>query len=113
MEKRLTFKDTAKVGDGATVHYWTDAEAYTIIARTPNTLTLRRCKAILSPDFKPEFIPGGFFGTVINQNEQTYTYEEDENGRIIKAHWSNKYQCFRWDGLRVTKGRHEFYDYNF
>lgn len=112
-EKKPSFKETAKVGDGATVVYWTDKHAYTIIARTANTLTLRRCKAILDPDFKPDFIPGGFCGTVINQHEQRYSYEEDENGHIIKAYWSEKNKCFRWDGLYVVPGRHEFYDYNF
>lgn len=111
--KKQSFKDTAKVGDGATVVYWTDRHAYTIIKRTANTLTLRRCKAILSPDFKPDFIPGGFCGTVINQDEQSYTYEEDEKGRVVKAYWSDKYKCFRFGGLRVVPGRHEFYDYNF
>jgi hypothetical protein len=28
--------------------------------------------------FKPDFVPGGFFGRVMNNSEQTYTYEEDE-----------------------------------
>lgn len=103
-----------KVGDGVTVHYWTDAHAGTIIARTAKTLTIRQDKAILSPDFKPDFIPGGFCGTVINQNEQTYTYEPDENGMIYKAYWSDRKCGFYAEKcLRVTKGRHEFYDYNF
>ena len=108
------FRENAQIGDGATVHYWTDKEAYTIIRRTPKTLTLRRCKAILSPDFKPDFIPGGFAGTVVNQHEQCYTYEEDENGRIVKAHWSEAKHGFYVDRcLFVSPGRHEFYDYNF
>ena len=64
-----------KEGDGATVCYYTDRHACTVIKRTPKTLTLRQDKAILDPSFKPDFIPGGFFGTVINQNEQSYTYE--------------------------------------
>lgn len=106
-------RENLQVGDGATVYYWTDANAYTIIKRTPQTLTLRRCKAILDPAFKPDFIPGGFFGTVVNQDEQTYTYEEDEDGQVITAHWSKKKHGFYWQGLYVGAGRYEFYDYNF
>ena len=102
------------VGDGATVHYWTDANAYTIIGKTDKTLTLQRDKATLSPDFKPDFIPGGFFGTVVNQYDQTYTYEPNPDGRIVKAYWSEKKRAFCVDKtLRVSHGRHEFYDYNF
>ena len=107
------FKENANVGDGATVCYWSDREAYTIIKRTPQTLTLRRCKATLKPEFKPEFVRGGFCGTVINQNEQDYDYSEDENGSVITAHWSNKFGRFRWNSMNIIPGRHEFYDYNF
>lgn len=106
-------RDNAEVGDGMTLCYWTDKEAYTIIKRTAKTLTLRRCKAKLNPDFKPEFIPGGFVGTVINQHEQTYSYEEDPEGQVITAYWSEKEKGFYWHGLHVIAGRHEFYDYNF
>lgn len=103
-----------KVGDGVTVHYYTDAKAYTVIKRTAQELTLQRDKAILSPDFKPEFIPGGFCGTVINQEEQSYSYEPDKNGRVVKAYWSEAKKAFYVEkSLRVGKGRHEFYDYNF
>lgn len=103
-----------KVGEGATVHYWTDSNAYTIIARTEKSLTLQRDKAILDPNFKPDFIPGGFCGTVVNQYDQSYTYEKDPNGQIRKAYWSETKKGFYVEKtLRVSLGRHEFYDYNF
>ena len=112
-EQEIKWPDV-KVGDGATVCYWTDMEAGTVISRTAKTLTIQRDKATLSEDFKPDFVPGGFFGTVINQDEQTYTYEPDPQGRIFKAYWSDrKHGFFAQQCLRVVKGRHEFYDYNF
>ena len=107
------FRDNAEVGDGATLCLWSDREAYTIIKRTPQSLTLRRCKATLKPDFKPDFVPGGFCGTVINQYEQDYDYEEDENGRIIKAYWSKKLGRFRNGSCTVIPGRREYFDFNF
>lgn len=108
------FRDAAEVGDGATVHYYSDSDAYTIIKRTAKTLTLRRCKAMLKPEFKPKWIPGGFVGHCTNQNEQEYDYEEDENGRTVKAYWSETKQGFYVEGcLYVTPGRREYYDYNF
>lgn len=108
----LYFKENAKVGDGVTVHLYSDAHAYTIIKRTANTLTLRRCKATIAKDWKPEFIPGGFSAICVNDSEQRWQYEEDEDGKIVKANWSK--HGFRVDGcLYVTFGRHEHYDYNF
>ena len=107
------FRDNAKVGDGATICLWSDREAYTIIKRTPCTLTLRRCKATLKPEWKPIWYEGGFAGHCANQNEQDYTYEEDENGRVVTVHWSNKWKRFRDGACTVVPGRKEFYDYNF
>lgn len=106
--------DQLKVGDGATVCYWTDATACTVIKRTAKTLTLRQDKATLKPSFKPEFIVGGFCAHCVNQAEQEYDYEPDPNGRIFKAYWSESKKGFYADkSLRVIAGRHEFYDYNF
>ena len=108
------FPKNAEVGDGVTLHYYSDAEAYTIIKRTATTLTIQRDKATLDPNFKPEIIPGGFVGHCINQHEQTYTYEPDPNGRIYKAYWSEAKKGYYVSGcLHVTPGRHEYYDYNF
>ena len=102
------------VGDGVTIHYWSDAHAGTVIKRAANTLTIRRDNAILDPNFKPDFIPGGFCGIVVNQHEQSYTYEPNEEGEIYKAYWCESKKAFYVDKcLRVSKGRHEFYDYNF
>ncbi len=105
------FKENADIGDGATVHLWSDAHAYTIVKRTPSTLTLRRCKC--TPTFTPEWEIGGFSAVCLNNDSQTWEYEEDENGEIIIAHWSKKFNRFRYDGMTVTPNRHEFYDYNF
>ena len=107
------FKENAKVGDGATVCYYSDRDAYTIVKRTKETLTLQRDKAVLSDEFHPVFVPGGFAGTVINQHEQRYTYEPDPDGSTVTAHWSEKKVGYYWHGIRVIPGRHEFYDYNF
>lgn len=104
----------AKVGDGATVYLYSDRHAGTIVNVTKRSVTVRRDRATLNPDFKPEIIPGGFCGHCINQNEQSYTYEPDENGALTTVYWSKKYNQYGTPGnLQLGKGRHEFYDYNF
>lgn len=108
------FRDNAQVGDGATVCYFSDAHAYTIIKRTAKTLTLQRDKATLKQSFKPEFIVGGFCAHCTNQSEQDYDYERDPNGGIEIARWSERKKGFYVNGcLHVIPNRREFYDYNF
>lgn len=104
----------AKVGDGATVYLYSDQHAGTIVKVTKNSITVRRDKATLDPQFKPEIIPGGFCGHCVNQDEQRYTYEPNENGELTTVFWSKKHNCYGLPGHpQLGKGRHEFYDYNF
>jgi hypothetical protein len=115
------------IGDGVSVSVWSDVDAYTIIKQTPTSMTLREDKAVLSPDFKPQFIAGGFAGHCINQREQTYSYEPNPEGSVIKItlrRWKdeNGEERRRWKrtgvgtfemGGSVFAGRRKFHDYNF
>ena len=101
----------AKVGDGATVNLYTDRHACTIVKITKRTITVQRDKATLDPNFKPIY-PDGFFCT--NQGEQTYTYERDTNGKLYTIYWSEKHNQYgKPNNYTLSRGRHEFYDYNF
>lgn len=105
-----------EVGDGVTMHLWSDAHACTIISRTDKTLTIQRDKAIRDPSFKPQWVPGGFSAICTNSEEQSWTYERDPAGEIIRCRWSEKNGCWQSgsDGsIRISRGRHEHYDYNF
>lgn len=103
-----------RVGDGVTVNLWSDRYAATVIAVTKRSVTVRRDKATLDPGFKPEWVAGGFVGHCINQSEQTYTYEPDVNGDEYSFCWSRRHQRYeQTNGPTLSKGRHEFYDYNF
>ena len=104
----------AKVGDGATVNFYTDRNAGTIVKVTKCSITVRRDKAIIDPNFKPQFVVGGFSAHCTNNNEQSYTYEPDENGELTTVRWSKKFNRYGTpDNITLSKGRHEFYDYNF
>lgn len=103
-----------KVGDGVTVNLWSDRHACTVTKVTKAFVVVQRDKATLDPEFKPEWILGGFAGHCVNQDEQSYTYERDENGQTYKLYWSNRYSRYGQPGSpSLSKGRHEFYDYNF
>lgn len=105
-----------EVGDGVTYRLYSDSYACTVIKRTAKTLTIQRDKATLDPGFKPEFILGGFSAHCTNSEEQSYTYERNPNGEVFVCHWSEKkgrFQCGEDGSVRITRGRHEYYDYNY
>lgn len=105
-----------EVGDGVTYRLWSDAYACTVIKKTKKTLLIQRDKATLDPNFKPEWVAGGFAAHCTNNGDQEYTYERNENGEIYRCNWSEKngrYQSGCDGSIRITRGRHEFYDYNF
>ena len=93
---------------------WSDINPYEILSSTPKTITIRAMKAELDPTWKPEWIPGGFAGCCVNQNEQKWIYESDENQKPIRAY-------LRKDGYYYSqRGKHsicdqpvKFRDYNF
>ena len=117
----------AALGDGVTVSVWTDCDAYTVIKRTATTMTLQEDTATMSPNFKPEFVAGGFAGHCINQGDQTYTYEPNLTGSKIKVslrRWTdeegNERRLWKKVGTKtferggnVYPGRRKFHDYNF
>ena len=114
VHENILTPETVKVGDGVTVRLWSDAHAATVIKKTPYTVTVRQDKATLDPNWKPEFIVGGFAAHCTNQEDQSYTYECDPEGTVYTFRWSNRYCTYGQPGnLQLTKGRREFYDYNF
>jgi len=102
-----------KIGDGATEHIGSDSHAYTVIRVGPSgkTITMQRDKAALDPDWKPDTRLGGFVGHTVNNWSQTYTYERDPQGAVMTARLTKRGWASR--GTPVSKGRREFYDYNF
>jgi hypothetical protein len=107
---------TFAVGDGATLHYWTDAHAYTVtaVSASGKTITMQQDTAERDPSWKPETIPGGFAGHTVNNRDQRWTYKPDPDGRVIQARLTARGWMYGGQrGQRVTKGRHQFHDYNF
>jgi hypothetical protein len=113
--KQFITPGNAKVGDGVTMHLYSDAHAGTVIKVTKTTVTVQRDEATRDPNWKPKVEPGGFVGHCTNQDEQTYTYERNPNGETVTFRWSSKFEQYRNNqiGYKLSKGRREFYDFNF
>jgi hypothetical protein len=117
------------VGDLVTEHFYTDAHAGRIVEvrRGGKEVVMQEDTATLDPEFKPEFIEGGFAGHCVNQGEQRYTYTANPRGSI------STFTLRTWRGIRVwtrksntpgcsnapnglnqiSHGQRKFYDYNF
>lgn len=82
------------------------------VSRTAKTVKLAKVNVKKDPDWKPEFLPGGYAGHCTNQSEQTWLFDGVDEGysktiRMTKKGWSHR-------GVKFTEGRaSEFYDYNF
>lgn len=136
MNKNL--KHGFKVGDGVTVHGYSDAYAYTVIGVTPATIRIQRDNAKLLNGCNSgeadalKFSPGGFVGHTSGQ--QRYEYTPNTGGEILVARLQKKpfmrytkgagtdypgaygyvaEPAFKTGGNTVTAGRSEHYDFNF
>ena len=102
-----------EVGDKGSVRLYTDSNPCTVIKRTKTTVTVRYDKATRNPDWKPEWIPGGFSAICLNSEDQEWIIEDDENGSTETFYWSDREICFTHHGCRLTPGWYKHYDYNF
>ena len=107
------YNSSLEVGDRGNVKLYTDVNPCTVIKRTKTTVTVRFDKAERNPNWKPEWVAGGFSAICLNDGDQSWIIEEDENGSTERFFWSNKENCFIHNGCRLTPGWRKYYDFNF
>jgi hypothetical protein len=115
------------VGDGVSVSVWTDIDAYTIVKKTPTTITLRADDAVLINHDDLNFVAGGFLAHCDNQSDQRYTYTTNPDGYEVKIslrRWNDEEgnERRKWKRVRTGTfeqggnayaGRRKFHDFNF
>jgi hypothetical protein len=97
-----------------TEHGYSQSYPWMVIASTPSgkTLTLAKVDVAPDPEWKPDFIPGGFCAHCTNQSDQTWLFDKVDRSHTVtirktKKGWARK-------GTRFSEDRAvEFYDYNF
>lgn len=94
---------------------YSDVNPFEIIRKiSEKTVEVREMKSERDPTSKMDFVPGGFFGTVVNQSDQKWIITSDPAGRIVRIRLGKK-------GWKDATGRRfqladqprKFYDYNF
>jgi len=104
------------VGDGITVHRWSDSQAFTVISVTAKSFVAQRDKATRTNKAEDSFSPGGFLGhTSHGTNGQQWSYEADSEGATerISLRKDGTWRPAGQGTRPVSEGRHEYYDYNF
>ena len=102
------------VGDQAHICHWSDRSPVTIIKKTATTLTVRYDKATRDPNWKPEFVIGGFSAYCTNNDEQVWNIEEDPNGKTEVFRWSKRMNCYKNTAdEKLLPEWMKKYDYNF
>lgn len=109
---KMEWWNELEVGDRAHICHWSDVTPVTVIKRTAKTITVRHDKGTLDPNWKPEFVVGGFCAHCTNNDEQKWIIEEDPNGRVETFRLRN----VGWRNSADEKLYPEWamkYDYNF
>ena len=82
-------------------------------------MTVQLVEVEPNPEWKPNWIAGGFAGHCTNQSDQTWIYKNLSPITTIirlrksRYHGSNKLWASKQHGEFVDNGAVEFYDYNF
>jgi hypothetical protein len=108
------WRQSLEVGDRVHICCYSDIEPATVIKRTKSSVTVRYDDADLDPNWKPEFIPGGFSAICTNDSDQKWIIKEDLNGRTETFRWSKRYGRFKNTSNEFCEPEwYKYYDYNF
>ena len=94
---------------------YSDVNPFEIIRKiSDKTIEIRAMSAERDPNWKPDFVPGGFFGTVVNQDSQKWIISSNPEGEVVrirlgKRGWKDRHGR-RYD---LSDKPYKFYDYNF
>jgi len=94
---------------------YSDINPCEIVRRiSDKTIEIRAMSAKQDPEWKPDFVAGGFCGTVVNQNRQRWIISSNPDARVFRIRLGKK----GWkdsSGARYSLSDKpvKFYDFNF
>lgn len=112
MNDRIINLCTVRNAKYANMHGYSDIEPYEIVrVISDKTIEIKAMKAELDPNWKPDFVVGGFAGTVTNNESQRWIITSDPTAEPFRIRLSKK----GWGRGRffLSLVPRYFYDYNF
>ena len=94
---------------------YSDIHPFEIVRRVSDkTLEIRPMHTERDPEWKPNFVQGGFCGTVVNQNEQRWIITKNEKSTPFRIRLSKKgWKDAGGARYQISDKPVMFYDYNF
>lgn len=95
---------------------WSDAHPYEVLRRVSGRcLEIRAMNATRDPEWKPEFIAGGFAGHCTNNSEQLWHFASDERFPAfrIRLHKGGQWKDANGNRYSLDSKPVRFHDYNF
>jgi hypothetical protein len=94
---------------------YSDVNPFEIVRRiSDKTVEIRAMNAERDPNWKPDFVPGGFCGTVINQSQQRWLINSNPDGRVFRIRLGKRgWKDSSGSRYVLADQPQKFYDYNF
>jgi hypothetical protein len=94
---------------------YSDVNPYEVIRRVSDkTIDIRPMDAERDPSWQPDFVPGGFCGTVINQSEQKWVINSNPQARTVRIRLGKQgWRDAHGNRYQLADEPVKFYDYNF
>jgi hypothetical protein len=94
---------------------YSDVNPHEVVRRiSDKTLEIRAMSAERDPEWKPDFVAGGFCGTVVNQNRQRWIISSNPEARVFRIRLGKKGWKDSGGARYVLADKpQKFYDYNF
>lgn len=104
-----------KVGTGVTELLYTDSLPWEVVrVISDKTLEIRPMKAELNPNWKPEWVAGGFSAHCTNNGSQEWILSSNPDAGTIRIRKMKNRKNWTHNGRRFSVGKAVMYhDYNF
>ena len=101
----------------ATYCGWTDREPFEVVrAISDQTVEIRAMDAVRNPDWKPEWVVGGFSGVCVNDKEQRWIITSNPDNPVSRIRWSKanqQWQKGKYCRFYMADKPCKYYDNNF
>lgn len=97
-------------------HYgYSDVNPYEVVrVISDKTIEIREMNAERDPEWKPEFVVGGFSAHCLNQGDQEWIITRDETAPVIRIRLGkNGWKDAHGRKFKLSDEPVKFYDYNF
>jgi len=99
----------------ANMRLHTDVQPFEIVNKKSDRLATVRALDCTQDEWKKDFRPNGFFGTVVNQTEQKWIITPNVNNPeiVIRLHKNGQWKDRNGNAYTLSEQPCKYYDFNF